>query len=198
MKSTLKLTTADRRALSLPRSIRARNVKFDAMTPANKRRAIALDALNRANTGQIKPSSGDWVTISTRGYKKVAKDGSDLQKLLDMANGPTCKCCALGGAICGLAAWQDRLSASEDYGEHEICVTYDNARSHLLSVFGMNQLILIENTFERGFGSLNTSVLCDNKCIRSTTFYHRHRSKRALYIAIFTSIVNHPDGLFIP
>ncbi len=201
----LTISPADLRAITLPRSVKVRNARFDALSPVLKRKAIALDALTRLKSRQLKPTRGKWVSIPV-GRRKDVHGHEELRSLLDRHAKPlTCRACALGAAIMGLAAWKNEMKVNSrnwSFGETEESVGIgffqDDVSDRLVAIFGVAQLALIENTFERGGGALATTDLTSAELNSAFDFSIRYPKHSALFKAIFTSILNHPEGLFVP
>ncbi len=198
----LTISPADLRAITLPRSIKVRNARFDALSPVLKRKAIALDALTRLKSRQLKPTRGKWVSIPV-GRRKDVHGHEELRTLLERRAKPlTCRACALGAAIMGLAAWKNEMKVNSrdwSFGETEESVGIgfrdDDVSIRLEAIFSVPQLQLIENAFERGHGSLD---IPETKLSGVTNYAARYPKDRDLFKAIFTSILNHPEGLFVP
>ncbi len=123
-------------------------VPFATLSPADKRRAIARDVLERLRNHRIRPATGNWLMICT------ATEETNLQTLLADPETPACVVCALGGAVVGMAALENTIytrRGSRDYAPatQELDLGMDTALSHrLLDLFGLHQLVLIETCFE--------------------------------------------------
>jgi hypothetical protein len=190
-KTSAKETSVKRRP-RLP-SIAVLNARFQAMTLAEKRRAIANDALERLSTGQIKPTPRKWVNIPT---ERPSSLPSNLQLLLRRRNAPTCQACALGAVIVGLAAFENEVTLCPS-GTGIGTSFYRNA-PRLRDLFGMHQLQLIETCFERGHGHTGTDLLSYTDESACRAFANRYLTPRALFKAIFTRIAKDPEGVFRP
>lgn len=134
--------------LRVPRPIPA--AKWRAMSKPQKRVAIAKDALFRAKTGQMKPTSGSWALF---GYREDLAEESDVQTIL--RKGVSCQCCALGGAICGLAAMEDSIELQRglSQGDDMFADIYHKTGEvstlrRLDDLFGAPQVRLLERCFE--------------------------------------------------
>ncbi len=165
------------------------NAAFQALSSGDKRRAIAQDVLARLERGQLQPMQGTWTHLR-RGEETIDKQSDssskeDLQSALDDPT-VTCRCCALGGMICGLAHFEDQITLRDAY--------FDATRERLFALFGEEQVRLIECAFECGSGEMLASGL--DLRDDAVEFGCRYRDPHARFLAIWTAIANHPEGLF--
>lgn len=185
---------------STPIDTAALNAAFQALSPAEKRRAIARDVLERLAVGRLIPSPGSWVVFRSFGAE------TDLQAALHDPNEAPCYCCALGAAACGVAHFEDALKLSQHHPlvrELEV----DAFRDRLIELFGLHQIGMIERVFE-GSGAaflnrLSIAVPLDEQMT--------HEEEKACYElrwaldgahaylkAIWADVAADPEGLFNP
>jgi hypothetical protein len=201
------IKTARRTKATKPKRIPstvALNKHFQKMTPIQKRHAIARDALERLAMGQLKPVSGEWIRLPNDYMGTL-----DLQSILMKGKkGAVCEVCALGGALCGIAAFEDKvhMKVHDDRFRRIVRVPFEDSVKRLIEIFGIQQAILIEHVFERGEGSLSSYThsycqydLTDDEFDAAFRFYNlkKHQTERALFKAVFTLILNHPEGLLV-
>ncbi len=170
-------------------------LKFADMSPLQKRKAIARDALARLASRQLKPKKGNWVTL----HQDVLpmEDGSlvtDLQKLLKLKK--PCEACALGGAICGLARFEDKIDVKQACPNTFEASFNRNAETsnRLQAIFGRGQLVLMEAAFENFGGWYRKYDVPDPAKVEA--FCKRYKSYRGRFKAIFTQIAK--TGEFNP
>ncbi len=158
--------------------------KWAKMSATAKRVAIAKDAIFRVKSEQIEPESGSWVWTNA-----PERWDLDMQQLL--AQGETCNACALGGAVCALAHFEDKLRYGDTGFDGE-------TEDRLNDIFGAQNLRLIECAFELGNGAFDDSDIDDEKAMgRAIAFGKRYRSERNRFIAIWTNVAKH-KGVFKP
>ncbi len=182
-----------------------RNEAFQKLTPAQKAVAIAKDVLERLKTKQIKAETGIWVQVAEVAKANRRTDwfeenvtlkslglSKDLQTLVDQK--VQCECCALGGAICSLAHFEDRVDLDRS-GDTAL----GRKEGRLKKIFGKN-LALIEHAFECGDGYFTGESSFDEyseEAKRAADFGNRYRSDSARMKAIFTNIIKN-NGQFVP
>lgn len=182
----------------------ALNAQFTAMTPAEKRRAIANDVLARLDAKQLVPTPQRWVTIPT-----YLGEERDLQTILHLHPEVPCNVCAIGAAIVGLAHFVDEVELKPSGGHEGLFVSLSawfaispqhSAHLRLIDVFGQDQLLLIERAFEGKEADLPGQTEMP-EAERQRCYAYRDRSPKApadLFRAIWESIAAHPEGLFVP
>ncbi len=190
--------------LPTPAERRAANAAFAKLPRIEQAKEIGRDALSRLASNQLKPAQGRWVVIATNqiedgsGQRKV--ETNDLQTLL-ITNRVKCQDCALGGAICSLAAKEDRIQVGKSQWLGAYYVSLDDESDEttrqyrrLKSIFGASQLALIEWAFENGTGNFGLFSITSDQSKHPAlnrarqVFYAKHRSAAARFKAIFTQI----------
>ncbi len=183
-----------------PPDYAAINAAFQALSPAEKRRAIAQDVLARVATNQLVPKPQMWVNVLHANLPRGEK--ADLQRMLFERPEVICEVCAIGAAICGLAALEDRITAEGNSMGAGVGLNhvFDNQAPDLLArldaLFGYEQVRTIERAFERDKADLFADDCPDQLLDEADTFYRRNPDDRARFLAIWTAILNHPEGLF--
>ncbi len=166
-----------------PPDFAAINAAFQALSPAEKRRAIARDVLERLERGQLKPQRGNWV-IARRGLLDVDND-ADLQSVLAESD-VVCQVCAIGGAICAMAHFEDALTHRNAH--------FKAVSSRLFDLLGEEQTRLMECAFEQGWGEyLARDLELHDEAVH---FGNRYPDAIQRFLAIWTAIAEHPEGLF--
>lgn len=115
------------------------NAAFDAMTPEQKRVAIARDVLEWLRIGKIVPEPGTYLTVHNTAGQRV-----DIGMDPGPINGHKCTACALG-AIFACATERTDLTIG---GVNRAGNWPDAARAQLGPYFDLDQLKLIESAFE--------------------------------------------------
>lgn len=159
------------------------NAAFQALSPGEKRRAVAQDVLERLARKQLIPERGWWVQTRCGDWNVDA--GADLQSFLNDAN-VTCTVCAIGGAIVALAHFEDAISVGE--------ACFKNVQHRLFGLLGEEQTRLMECAFEEGGGD-NLAAGLDLR-YEAVSFGLRYPDAKDRFTAIWTAIANHPEGLF--
>lgn len=168
-----------------PRSISA--AKWKTMSNPAKAVAIAKDAIYRVQVGQLKPTSGEWA--------QFCRDDIDSRRVNDVQTlvkkGVKCSACALGGCIIGLAVHEDRMTEIEAEFSGQ-------TRTRLEEIFGDDNLLLIEYTFEMGEGYIGSYELNDLDLIkRALVFGSKYRSPKTRFLAILENVAKN-RGQFKP
>lgn len=175
----MKASTKRRRRVVAPRAISP--ARWNRMTNAQKTVAIAKDAIYRVRIGQMVPDTGNWVAVMGATHSRSLQTA--------MKDKVACECCALGGALCGLAFHENNLSIS---------VAGDGPTERLLDVMGEENAKLIEIAFEVGLGSYSLDEIDDYKMAdRAEEFGRRYSTPRGRFLAIFRNVVKH-KGVFTP
>lgn len=154
------------------RRVARANKAFEALSPADKRVAIARDVLAQLSTKRLVPRTGVWLAGANmeKLYTKSDVDKNpELQSLL--ATKKECTGCALGGMfLCAVEAADDlklgELSDVKNYQRQmklspekrvysyiDGGVEGEDAFKYLRKFFSQAQLEAIESAFERGNGS---------------------------------------------
>lgn len=109
------------------------------MTPAEKRVAIAKDALAQLKTKVIQPTPGTYGNYRDSSGERVTQ--GDLGKSLCVPEPPTCEVCALGALTVGLALEGQSLQV-------EGGMLMGSVFSYLREFFDLKDLVLMETAFE--------------------------------------------------
>jgi hypothetical protein len=132
-------------------SLRARNEQFAALTPAQKRVAIAEDVLQWIALGKLVAANGTYI--------RVVNGDSDARGAKTV-NGFECHACALG-SVFAVAVEREAVEPSK----RGLMNTSDESmRKRLREFFDKDQLLAIEDAFE-GFNDSNlprASMFCDD------------------------------------
>jgi hypothetical protein len=179
----------------------ALNAAFQALSPGDRRRAIAFDILARIESAQLIAETGEWLTVEIPYMRRG--EGRDLQALM---HGDTqCRVCAIGAAICSIAAFEDAINVygNDDYGRPGVSPNKDSIAKRLSELFGMDQALLIERAFEGAGAALRHNVgaypapepLSQDLIDAADAFHDRYDQTDRLR-AIWTLIAEHPEGRF--
>jgi len=163
------------------RRIREANKKFEALTPSEKRVAIARDVLAQIHLKRLVPTAGVWLDAAHwRGLftKNQVKKDAELRDILKGTK--QCEGCALGGMFMCAVERADKLKLSElesgvmynqevenakengDTIDHitldDSAISESDAFTYLGRFFSRAQLDLIESCFELNCGTSYTDV----------------------------------------
>lgn len=124
-------------------------IRFDSMTPAQRRVAIAKDVLVQVKAGKYNPKFGSYVESDA---VASADPGTPLHKVV-LAKDFECQVCALGSMCLSAAAKFDSMELThyeKDYGISGNHKKNDkqSLRFALERYFTQDQLELIESAFE--------------------------------------------------
>ncbi len=171
---------------SLP-DFAAINAAFQALSPGEKRRAIAREVLSRLDSGQFRPARGFWVVVRDDSYiTSYAQNSDDRELQAVLAGGTVCETCAIGAAICAVAHFEDNMPVSRALFRH--------VQDRLFDLLGEKQTRLMECAFEAGGGEGLASGLDLQE--DAITFGDRYPDHTNRFRAIWTAIAEHPEGLF--
>jgi hypothetical protein len=185
--STTRKRAAKRRLIA-PRPISP--ATWATMTNPQKAVAIAKDAIWRVRRGQVTPIHGHWVEIVGGASDPIRRAGTDDMQTLLRKHGVQCSACALGGAIVGLAAIDDKMGYYEtDY--------YGETQHRLEAIFGEGNLRAIEMAFEEGHGRFGRVQNDPTLGESAVTFGQRYPTPRARFLAIWLNVAAN-EGQFTP
>ncbi len=151
--------------------VRRENDKFNRLTRAEKRVAIARDVLAQMGTGRFVAEAGYWLTLPDAFYLIEATDAqkeknTELQSILKKRE--QCQGCALGGMFMCAVERANKLkvrdlstfeeATKEDMDEDpwyldNLQVEGEDTLDYLKRFFSEEQLTLIESAFEQGDGA---------------------------------------------
>jgi hypothetical protein len=157
------------------RRVARNNKAFEALKPWEKRVAIARDVLAQIRTKRLVPTEGVWLAASHGNLltKALAKKNPELQEVLGKVK--QCDGCALGGMfMCAVEKADqlklDKLETVQCYNQqvkrfHEYCeledtIVEEDAFRYLKKFFSVEQLNLIEATFQRNKGACFDERAC--------------------------------------
>lgn len=151
------------------------------MSKSQKAVAIAKDAIWRVEHGQIKPERGYFVQV-------IDEPDNDQNMQVALKKGLQCEACALGGACCGLAHFENEMTVLEaDFSM--------GVESRLSRIFGASNLKHIELAFEQGCGYfVSKSTKAESAAVE---FGMRFVDSRARFLAIWRNVATH-KGIFTP
>ena len=205
---------------NLQKNIKSRNETFDAMTPAQRRVAVAKDVLEQVEVGVIIPEGGVYARIEKSnnldywaGLQQFVPLGADLQKvLLQDIEMESCTCCGKGAffiaKVLGYNHTNVGLVISDNVYSHEFgeeCTV--NA---LQGVFTQRQLNLIENAFETSVLNVGvrkrykydwneyTILSAEPVFIRATCMYSELSNPKERLIAICNNIIENNGEFKVP
>lgn len=170
--------------------------KFEEMSLAQKRVAIAKDTLKWLKKGRIKPREG--VVMEYAGIENdQGKDMRDCLKIQDK-----CEVCERGGLLYSYVmivnnflmpeaatSWSGRRFLNGTASSEGIEVS-----NKLEEVFDRKQLMLIEHAFENRF---NERYLTDQEQESCYIFYNKYKTERGRFVAILNNIIDN-KGEFKP
>lgn len=144
---TSKLTDAAKAKLR-ERIIKESNKRFDSMTPAERRVAVARDVLKQLNKKKIVASNqGDYVHVNGRVPTSVVDDTNTL--VTEVFAGTTCKCCARGAMFVSACSLFNAPKLSELRLDEKIKdLNGRDLRLQENQLFTRRQIDMIETAFE--------------------------------------------------
>lgn len=209
---SIKLGNTKEMVEKINKKITISNAKFNKMSKANKRIAIAKDILTQLMKRVYKATPGTYTLFRTK--ENVSEFGGSYNEDKDLQANfekdiENCDTCALGACILSIARLGDSLTFAD--------VDNRNAKAtkKIKSIFEPNQLALIETAFEKtydnfGFWSTqesgtslwSTSVkiggqLTTEQADAAVSFGRRYSSDKSRLIAIYQNIIDN-KGTFKP
>jgi hypothetical protein len=117
------------------------NKKFNAMSPKEKRVAVAKDALKQIRYGRYKANTGNYVIPNWYPYN--VEDNEESQEYLENKGFWGCKVCAIG------AVFLSKVRLGNNHtGDLEVMNSPNMIISNLKGIFSAKQLRLMEVAFE--------------------------------------------------
>lgn len=141
---------------------------FNRLSLPKQRLAIARDALAQLKAKKFIATEGMYLEMTGR-FQVVNQKNLTREK---------CEACAVGSALASLVRLRNKFN--------EIVVDKDDCYSNLHTFFGLDELRLIEATFEGWF--------CNSA---ASAFYSRYKTPQNRAIAIFKNIIKN-NGTFKP
>lgn len=126
----------------LSAGIKARNTKFKKLGKAEKRVALAKDAIRQIKANILFPKGGNYTRIIRSGLWSEEFMQSSFQDRL-VNKEIECECCAKGALICSFVGFENEASVI-DIGS----INEEQIRDKLKGVFSPRQLHMIEFAFE--------------------------------------------------
>src|SRR5687767_4934603 len=126
-----------------------KNKRFDRMTPAQKRVAIAKDVLKHIRSKWLKPTHGEYFNVP--GVRSFYPDGQDVRAIIKSFS--SCRVCAIGACFSAAVNRFDELRLGLTCGDSNIIQSIsgpDGMKNYLGQWFIDEQLYLIEEVFEGG------------------------------------------------
>jgi hypothetical protein len=176
--------------------------KKKKLTKAEMRIAIAKDVIAQIKAKKYNPSQGSWVDVVGENhfhdwlFENASNCDVDVRNYTK--NIKKCNVCALGSLFVSAVNKYNNV-----YGTY-YTVSFDkvfdfketNNNSPLLRYFTINQIMLIEHTFEGGMGAIcfDDGHRMVNK---SYTFYYKYPDSKDRLLAIMKNIVEN-NGTFKP
>ena len=230
MATRVKPSKADLLAKQIEREIAKREAIFKKASPTQKRVLIAKDVIAQIKAKKIKPESGSFVMVEkVKGFisssEAESRHGSwnyamsrlsddegsdaDVRQLYLENKIQQCSCCALGGMFMSCTLYNnnttvDNLSyAGEDISEMLLEETSEKLSNGLNKFFSVEQLKLIEQTFEGDNGAVlsgmddDTGEIVDKFTPRAEAFYTKYKKPKDRLVAIMQNIVKN-NGTFKP
>lgn len=162
-----------------------KQIKFSRLSKAQKRVAIAQDAIQQIKAGQFQIEDHVWAEL-------LLDDGEDMtvnQQALLVGKPVQCKCCAVGACFLSSMRLDNRA-------EFNSTAEQNDAYRQLKRYFSKDQINQIEAAFELGDGAV-TADDDDEKYGRAIRFGRRFKNQERRAIGIFKNIIRH-GGQFVP
>jgi len=177
--------------------------KKKKLTKAEMRVAIAKDVIAQIMSKKYNPTQGCWVDQVVGGddyeswlFKNAESCKIDVQKYTK--NIKKCDVCALGSLFVSAVNKYNNVYGTYDTVSFDEVFNFEktNNNSPLLRYFTINQIKLIEHTFEGGMGAVcfDDGHRMVNK---SYTFYDKYPDSKDRLLEIMKSIVEN-NGTFKP
>ena len=152
------MSKAELRRRAAKRAIEARNKKFAAATPAQRRVMIAKDVLAQIKARRLRPRAGKWLDVGVAAEIRLAAQQLDasVAQLFLAKDMPACECCALGSLFMGCALTSDKTTFSDFVtasASLDEAIENPEQKSVLTRYFSPAQLRTIEMAFEDGLGA---------------------------------------------
>lgn len=167
---------------------------FSKMTKAEKRMAIAEDALKWLSLGKIGAISGNYFDspeVNTELEKLTGRKTLDLQEILEK-EGTTCEVCAKGALFAADVLRRDNFRM----GINNIYIGSLTIEQKLADIFDPLQLHLIEAAYE-GVVVYGENEMPEILIKKSRAFYGKYSTSEARMIAIMKNIIKN-KGEFKP
>ncbi len=175
--------------------------KWRSMGRVGKVLAVCRDVIYRVKNHQIIPEMGVWVKSDLDNY-----EGRDLQTSIKKGN--NCTACAIGGAICGIAFFEDKIKmGNTEISEYNEVRLSQSIQGKISKIFGEENMRAMEAAFETasyrydggGGSGLGRGLARTNKdlYLRASRFGRRYKSDRNRMLAIYQNIIDH-KGVFTP
>lgn len=167
-----------------------KEVRFEDLSPNQKRVAIAKDVVERVHNNNFTPIRGKFVNYRTTWTKNTDTENSKV----DEWKLAKCEACALGAIILSCA---ERLGLSEDKSTfiRDLSSDHDSRLAihrRLKPYFSTDQLDLIESAFERNY---NHAIDLTNPLLRKAADFTDGLTPENAMIKIMTNIIEN-DGTF--
>lgn len=128
-----------------PKTIKARNKWFAALTPQEQRIAIAKDVILQLELGKFEASSGTYFELVA---KSELYDGDDLQKVIENRT-ESCSVCAIGAVFASKVRLGNNVVISKwDINETEVGLSSSCLLEATENIFSEKQMRLMEFAFE--------------------------------------------------
>ena len=175
--------------------------KKQKLTKAEIRIAIAKDVIAQIKAKKYKPTQGTWVADENQSYDQWLYDNA-LDCKVDVRdytnNIKKCNVCALGSLFVSAVNKYNNVYGTYWSVSAEEVFNIDNeySESPLLRYFTLNQLQLIEFTFERGLGVIGLED--DHPMVeKANTFFLKYSKSKDRLVAIMKNIIKN-KGTFKP
>lgn len=170
------------------KTLKERNAKFKAATPAEKRVMISTDVLDQLTAKKIKAAHAGWALLT---FSAPQNPKHEVCNIIDNAQ---CTCCALGAMMLSEVRINDKLKIGalmDDGGSGvDFRMYHGGDEDRLCDFFDYQQLSLIESAYERGTGRYDGTE-------RSVSFGERYKTPERRLRAIMENIVAN-NGTFKP
>lgn len=186
--------------------IKRANARFNKLTKAQKRVAIARDVLKQLDNKRIKATSGIYFKGTAR-LPEISLE-TEVQNIIEKT--PQCNACALGSMfVCAVNA-ANRLKVKDLYARSLspmlVSFSYADIDKYLSRFFSNRQLSMIESAFECSYMRDFEDVFYDNDWAadkerelaqRCIAFGRTERSDRKRMVKIMKNIIKN-NGEFVP
>lgn len=128
-----------------PKTIKARNKWFAALTAQEQRIAIAKDVILQLELGKFEASSGTYFELVA---KSELYDGDDLQKVIENRT-ESCSVCAIGAVFASKVRLGNNVLIEDwDINDKDLSMTSCDLLEATENIFSEKQMRLMEFAFE--------------------------------------------------
>ena len=149
---------------------KVKKVKFEKLTPPQKRVAIARDVLEQIRMGRYISSTGAYVSglLMKNGQERYHVSDKGIKG--NFGKIKKCEVCAMGACLMSITKFENKLTFG-NIGSSMEQLKNDKTKELFASIFSPEQLLLIERAFEGNLGG--TTVGANIFGLREGDFFNQ-------------------------